>query len=342
MMNTRPIPVPAQGSALHWQLSAPYTYKHILLLIVVATVLIVTGHRTEMDRMAAMTVQALGYTVGLVDDSQVVRGLSRVGQSMWPPAVAESEEIGRLQDFDRDRLPPFSRIEMQERVEQKMNLETLQLEATSETVEVLVQPFGYVWTVFVKMIETLEIALWGTILSVLLSVPLAYFAASNYSPNRFTYTVARGGISLLRSAPELIVALFLVLAYGFGPIAGVLALGLHAAGFLGKFYAEDIENADKKPQEALEAIGAGKLKTLWYAVLPQVLPQYIAYTAYILDRNLRMATVIGLVGAGGIGQELKGRFDMFQYGHVMTILIAIFVFVFVLDQLQARIRARLI
>jgi len=102
--------------------------------------------------------------------------------------------------------------------------------------------------------------------------------------------------------PELIVALFLVLAYGFGPIAGVLALGLHAAGFLGKFYAEDIENADKKPQEALEAIGAGKLKTLWYGVIPQVLPQYIAYTAYILDRNLRMATVIGLVGAGGIGQ----------------------------------------
>ena len=72
------------------------------------------------------------------------------------------------------------------------------------------------------------------------------------------------------------------------------------------------------------------------------MPQYIAYTAYILDRNLRMATVIGLVGAGGIGQELKGRFDMFQYGHVMTILIAIFVFVFVLDQLQARIRAKLI
>ncbi|CAM5530122.1 phosphonate ABC transporter, permease protein PhnE [Thauera mechernichensis] len=341
-MNTRPIPVPAQGSTVHWHLSAPYTYKHLLLLILLAAVLIVTGHRTEMDRMAAMTAQALANTVGLEDDSQVVRGLSRVGQAMWPPAIAEHEEIGRLQNFDRDNLPPFSRIEVQERVEQKMNLQSLQLESTTETVEVLVQPFGYVWTVFVKMIETLEIALWGTILSVLLSIPLAYFAASNYSPNRFTYTVARGGISLLRSAPELIVALFLVLAYGFGPIAGVLALGLHAAGFLGKFYAEDIENADKKPQEALEAIGAGKLKTLWYAVLPQVLPQYIAYTAYILDRNLRMATVIGLVGAGGIGQELKGRFDMFQYGHVMTILIAIFVFVFVLDQLQARIRARLI
>ncbi|HNU66432.1 MAG TPA: phosphonate ABC transporter, permease protein PhnE, partial [Methylotenera sp.] len=164
----------------------------------------------------------------------------------------------------------------------------------------------------------------------------------NYTYNKFTYTLARGTISLLRSMPELIVALFLVLAYGFGPIAGVLALGLHAAGFLGKFYAEDIENADKKPQEALEAIGAGKLKTLWYGVMPQVVPQYIAYTLYILDRNVRMATVIGLVGAGGIGQELKGRFDMFQYDHVATILIAIFIVVFLLDQFSARLRAKLI
>lgn len=338
----RPLPVPPQGSPPQWRLDAPYNYKHVLYVLVAALILVVTGHRTEMDRMVAMTVQAAGHLVGLVDDSQVVRGLSRITQSMWPPVLAEREEVGRLPELERTNLPPFSRLEVQERVEQKMNLQTLAMEPHKETVEVLVKPVGYAWTVFVKMIETLEIALWGTLLSVLLSLPLAYFAARNYSPNRFTYTMARAVISLLRSAPELILALFLVLAYGFGPIAGVLALGLHAAGFLGKFYAEDIENADRRPQEALEAIGAGRLKTLWYGVMPQVLPQYIAYTAYILDRNLRMATVIGLVGAGGIGQELKGRFDMFQYGHVMTILIAIFLFVFLLDQLSARLRARLI
>jgi len=337
-----PIPVPPKGNTVNWHLGVPYNRNHVLALLLLLAVLVVTGHRTEMDKMAVLTGQAVGHVVGLTDESQVVRGLSRVGQAMWPPVVATREEVGRIADLDQDRLPWLARIETQQRVEQKMNLETLQLESTTETVEVLIQPLGYVWTVFVKMVETLEIALWGTILAVLLSVPLAYFAARNYSPNRFTYTAARGFISLLRSAPELIVALFLVLAYGFGPIAGVLALGLHAAGFLGKFYAEDIENADPKPQEALEAIGAGKIKTLWYGALPQILPQYIAYTAYILDRNLRMATVIGLVGAGGIGQELKGRFDMFQYGHVMTILIAIFLFVFVLDQLQARLRARLI
>jgi phosphonate transport system permease protein len=295
-----------------------------------------------MDRMAVMSGQAVGNLIGVADDSQVVRGLSRVGQSMWPPAMGEKEEVARLPELDRNKLPAFSHIEVQERTEQRMNLQTLQMETETERVEYLVKPLGYLWTVAVKMFETIEIAIWGTLISVLLSIPLAYFAARNYTPNRFTYTAARGGISLLRSAPELIVALFLVLAYGFGPIAGVLALGLHAAGFLGKFYAEDIENADKKPQEALEAIGAGKLKTLWYGVIPQVMPQYIAYTLYILDRNVRMATVIGLVGAGGIGQELKGRFDMFQYGHVATILIAIFIVVFLLDQFSARLRARLI
>jgi phosphonate transport system permease protein len=325
-----------------WQLAAPYGARHVLWVLAVLALLLITGHRTEMDRMVAMTAQAGSHLLGLQPESQVVRGLSRVGEAMWPPVISESEELSRLPQLDRQNLPLGSRIEQSTQTVQKMNLQTLQMESTTETREVLYKPLGYVQTVLVKMVQTLEIALWGTILAVLLSCPLAYFAAQNYSPNRFIYGSARGFISLLRSVPELIVALFLVLAYGFGPIAGVLALGLHAAGFLGKFYAEDIENADKKPQEALEAIGAGKLKTLWYGVMPQVFPQYIAYTTYILDRNLRMATVIGLVGAGGIGQELKGRFDMFQYGHVTTILLAIFLFVFALDQISARIRSRLI
>ena len=341
-MDIKPIPVPASGSALAWKLDAPYSARHVFINATLLVVIIFTGHRTEMDRKIAMSAQAVGKLLGVVDESQVVHGLSRVAQSMWPPVMTEKEEVGRLPELDRSRLPLFSRIEVEERSEQRMNTQTLQMETSTERIEYLVKPAGYLWTIFIKMIETFEIAIWGTLLSIMASIPLAYYAARNYSPNQATYTLARATISLLRSAPELIVALFLVLAYGFGPIAGVLALGLHAAGFLGKFYAEDIENADRKPQEALEAIGAGKLKTLWYGVMPQVLPQYIAYSLYILDRNLRMATVIGLVGAGGIGQELKGRFDMFQYGNVCTILLAIFIAVFLLDQFSARLRAKLI
>lgn len=341
-MNVKPIPMPAADVKLEWKLDPPYKARHFVLAALFLLMIIVTGHRTEMDRMLAMSAQALGKLVGIQEESQVVRGLSRVADSMWPPVLVDKEEVTRIPDLDRNDLPWFSHLETEQRVQQHLNTTTLQMEKVTETVEYLVKPVGYLWTVLVKMLQTFEIAIWGTLISVVLSIPLAYFAARNYAPNRLAYSTARGVISMLRSAPELIVALFLVLAYGFGPIAGVLALGLHAAGFLGKFYAEDIENADKKPQEALEAIGAGKVKTLWYGVIPQVLPQYIAYTLYILDRNLRMATVIGLVGAGGIGQELKGRFDMFEYGHVATILIVIFLAVCLLDQFSARLRARLI
>ncbi len=133
-----------------------------------------------------------------------------------------------------------------------------------------------------------------------------------------------------------------MLAFGFGPIAGVLALGLHSAGFFGKFYADDIENADRGPQEALSSLGANNLKVLRYAVLPQVLPQYASYTQYVLERNVRMATVIGVVGAGGIGIELKGRFDMFNFGNVTTILVVLLITVLALEQLTQWARARLI
>jgi phosphonate transport system permease protein len=157
-------------------------------------------------------------------------------------------------------------------------------------------------------------------------------------PFRPVLLASRALIGFCRAIPELVSALFLVIAYGFGPIAGILALGLYGAGFLGKFYADDIENADPRPQEAMTAIGAGKIAMWRYAILPQVLPQYIAYTLYILDRNVRMATVIGLVGAGGIGQELKGRYDMYEYGHVGTILVAIFIVVLLLDRSAGRLR----
>lgn len=292
--------------------------------------------------MVVLTVEWLGSLVGVVDSSQVGKGLGRVGETMFPLQLGERTEITRIENFDPSRLPWFSRIERQETKEVRLNPVTLQTEVTLETKEVLVEPLGYLRRVLVKMIETLEMALWGTILAVLVSVPLAIWGARNYTPHSTVYAYSRGSVSFLRAIPEMVSALFLVLAFGFGPIAGILALGFHAAGFLGKFYAEDIENADPGPQEALRAIGANGLKVLWFGVLPQVFPQYIAYTLYILDRNVRMAMVVGIVGAGGIGQEMKGRYDMFNYGHVSTILLALFVIVFILDQLSARLRARLI
>jgi len=326
----------------HWPLPAPYTWRTVLVVILAFLLLGYTGHRTEMDRMARLTGEAALASVGLAPESQVLSGLGKVGKAMFPPQLEERTEVARIELFDRQQLPLFSRLEIEERSEQSLNPKTLQMESRVERREVLVEPLGYLFHVLVKLLETLEIALWGTVVAVVLSIPLAYFSARNYTPNRFSYSAARGTVSLFRAVPELISALFLVLAFGFGPIAGVLALGIHAAGFLGKFYAEDIENADDKPQEALRAVGAGRLKILRAAVLPQVWPQYIAYTLYIFDRNIRMATVVGIVGAGGIGQELKGRYDLYNYAHVATILLAIFATVVVIDFISARQRARFI
>lgn len=312
------------------------------MALVTGLILILSGQRVELDRLAGLIVEAISAQVGLVEESQVGRGLGRMIQSLFPIAVAERRELARLGDVDRDNLPWLARIERVETTRYELDRQTAQLLPIVESKEYLVEPFGYLTRVLGKMVETLEIALWATILAVGISAPLAISAAANYTPHTVVYYIARGMVSFLRAVPELVAALFLVLAFGFGPIAGILALGLHSAGFLGKFYAEDIEAADKKPQEALRALGASKLRVLRSAVLPQVAPAYVAYTLYILDRNVRMATVVGLVGAGGIGQELKGRYDLFEYDHVGTILVVIFVTVFLLDQISARLRARLL
>lgn len=326
--------------APEWALPHPFGAKVIALLLGATLLLGVTARRVEMDRMVTLTLAWLGALVGLAESSQVGKGFGRVARTMFPLQLAERTEITRIEHFDPQRLPWLARLESEEAQEVKLNPATLRPEMRTEVKTFLVEPFGYLWRVLGKMLETLEIGLWGTIVAILVSLPLALWSARNYTPHHVVYIAARSLVSLLRAIPEMISALFLVLAYGFGPVAGVLALGLHAAGFFGKFYAEDIENADQGPQEALRAIGANKLKVLWYGVLPQVWPQYIAYTLYILDRNVRMATVIGIVGAGGIGQELKGRYEMFNYGHVSTILVALFVTVFLLDRLSARLRAR--
>ena len=325
-----------------WALPRAYSSRTLGLLLVCLAGLFWTGMHVEVDHWARETLTAAGKLVGLQEESKVVSGMARLGAQMWPPAIAQRTPLERRPDLDRERLPWLASIQEEEFFDVTIDYETLEQDITVTVEATLVEPLGYLWLVLRKMVETLEIALWGTLLAVLISAPLAYFSARNYSPARWVYGAARAVVSFLRAMPDLITALFFVLAYGFGPVAGVLALGFHCAGFLGKFYAEDIENADQGPQDALRALGASKLRVLRLAVWPQVMPQYVAYTLYILDRNIRMAAVIGLVGAGGIGQELKGRWDIFDYSHVTTILLVLFLTVFALDQFSARLRQGMI
>ncbi len=324
-------------AASGWRYPPAMRPRALVAWTLLAFAVLVSAPSVEAGRMLRMTGEAAA-ALATGGRSQVLDGLGAIGRQLVPLQIAERREISRIEDFDRDRLPPFSHIEIVEARVERLDPETLQLRAVVERTEYLVEPAGYLVHVGVKLWETLMIAFWGTLLAVIMSAPLAFFSARNLTPHPALYGAARALVSLLRAVPELVSALFLVVAYGFGPIAGVLALALHGAGFLGKFYAEDVEAADPRPQEALAATGAGRLKVLRFAILPQVMPQYIGYTLYVLDRNFRMATVVGLVGAGGIGQELKGRFDMYNYHHVGTILVAMFAAVFLIDQVSARMR----
>jgi phosphonate transport system permease protein len=321
-----------------WRFPRPFGARAVALTIAALALLSFTGARLDMGRMAVSSIDGVLYAAGLKSESEVASGFKKIATSIFPIVIEERTPVGRIEGFDRAHLPLFAHVETVETKTQTLNPLTLREETVTEREEVLVEPVGYLIRVAAKMAETLEIALWGTVLAVVASLPLAVLGARNFTPHRSVHAAVRGLVSLFRSLPELVSALFLVLAYGFGPIAGVLALAIHGVGFLGKFYADDLENADPKPQEALRAIGASPLKVLRFAVWPQVAPQYVAYTLYVLDRNVRMATVIGLVGAGGIGQELKGRYDIYNYGHVGTILVAIFILVFALDQLSTRLR----
>ena len=191
------------------------------------------------------------------------------------------------------------------------------------------------------MLETIEIAFLGTFIAIVLSIPLGLFSARNLAPNYFVYLICKTIVIFFRAIPEFIIAMILVIAIGFGAMPGVLALGLHTMGFLAKFYAEDIEHINNGPIDALKSSGASKSQIISFGVIPQILPSFVANNLYILDRNVRMASMLGIVGAGGIGYELQSSFRMFEYERVSAIIILIFITIFVIDHLSSLIRSKI-
>ncbi|MDC0396623.1 phosphonate ABC transporter, permease protein PhnE [Candidatus Pelagibacter sp.] len=190
------------------------------------------------------------------------------------------------------------------------------------------------------MFETIEIAFLGTFLAIVLSIPLGLFSARNLAPNYLIYLICKTVIIFFRAIPEFIMAMILVIAIGFGAMPGVLALGLHTMGFLAKFYAEDIEHINQGPVDALKSSGANKSQIISFGVIPQILPAFVANNLYILDRNVRMATMLGILGAGGIGYELQSSFRMFEYERVSAIIILIFATIFIIDYLSSFLRSK--
>ena len=188
------------------------------------------------------------------------------------------------------------------------------------------------------IVDTLSMSIAGTALAILMSFPLAFLAARNTTPNIAVYHCTRVVLNFLRSIPELIMGIIFVAAVGFGALPGVLALGLHSAGMVAKFFAEAIEHVDHKPIEAAEAAGASHLQVIQYAILPQVLPQFADVTVYRWEYNFRASTVMGMVGAGGIGLELMSSLRILHYTEVSAILISILIMVTGVDAIGAAVR----
>lgn len=191
-------------------------------------------------------------------------------------------------------------------------------------------------------LETVQMALVGTVVGAILSVPLAFMAAANVTPNAALYRGARSIISFVRSIPDLIWGLIFVSAVGLGPFPGTIALTLGTVGMLGKLYAETIEEIDPGQVEALRSTGAHPLQTLTLGVVPQVIPAAVALTMYRWDINIRDSIVLGLVGAGGIGFEIQTSMRLFQYPEVLTMILVILVIVLLVEHISSHVRARVI
>jgi phosphonate transport system permease protein len=193
-----------------------------------------------------------------------------------------------------------------------------------------------------QCVVTLCIALWGTVLAVALSVPLGLLGARNLSPHPAVYFVARRLMDLLRAVNEFVFALMFVTAVGLGPFAGMLALGIHTGGVLGKLLSETIEAIDPGQMEGVAAAGAGPLSVIAFGVAPQVMPNFLSYVLLRFESDIRSASVIGMVGGGGIGFYLWDTIRAFDDREAATVILLIVGLVMCIDVVSARIRRAVI
>jgi phosphonate transport system permease protein len=193
-----------------------------------------------------------------------------------------------------------------------------------------------------RAIETVAMAIVGTTIGIVIATPCCILAAQNITPSPLLYTPVRWFLNILRGIDSFIFALLFVAAVGLGPFAGVLGVGLHSAGSIAKLWSEAIEAVEPGPLEAAALTGANRLKVIRYALLPDVLPNLTSIVLYVWEFNVRSSTVLGLVGAGGIGQELKNSVDLLDFARLFTIILIILAMVTLIDQFSAWLRRKLV
>ena len=197
-------------------------------------------------------------------------------------------------------------------------------------------------TVVTDIVQTIQMAIVGTLFAVILAIPFGLLAARNVSPHPALYQGTRFLLNMNRAVPEIIFALVFVAAVGLGPFGGVLALSVGSIGFMGKVFAEAIEAIDPQQVQAIRATGANRPQTIAYAVVPQAMPLMLSYGLLLFEGNVRHATILGLVGAGGVGFTLSKYMALFQYSHLLGALVFIVVMVTAVDRFSDALRRRFI
>lgn len=198
------------------------------------------------------------------------------------------------------------------------------------------------WTYATLIWETILMAMTATLIGAGMAFVLSFPAANNLAPNSWIYWISRRFLEICRGIPEILLALVFVFMIGIGPLAGVLAIAIHTAGALGKLFAEVNENASSRPVEGIAAVGGNWPEKIAYGVVPQVAPNFFSYAMLRFEINVRASSIIGFVGAGGIGQELNRVISFYSDDRVLAVLILVVLTVTVIDLISERIRHRFI
>lgn len=251
----------------------------------------------------------------------------------------------KMVDWLRESLPPDlttitdpQRYSVPTELDVKQLLSPLSLGAELNEIRERWWTNTFPQTVVGATIQTIQMALAGTFLATLFAFPFSFLAARNTSPHPVVYHGIKLTVNFLRSIPDFAVGLMLITAIGLGPFTGTMALAFHTTTVLIKLLAESIENIDAGVIEAIQATGARYLQVVSFAVVPQVMPDFISFVLYRFETNIRSAAVLGLIGAGGIGFIMKSDFSLFQYPQAATTVLVLIVLVMLVDYTSAQLR----
>ncbi|MCS7245814.1 MAG: phosphonate ABC transporter, permease protein PhnE [candidate division WOR-3 bacterium] len=207
----------------------------------------------------------------------------------------------------------------------------------------LIKPnFNYFPTIFQKLIETIQISLLGTTIAVIISFPFSFLASSITMKNRIVYNFARIFMNFIRTVPDIVLASIFVAIFGIGALPGIIAISLFSFGIITKLLSEDIDAIDKNQVEGVLATGSNLIQTIYFSIVPQILPNFISYSLYTFEVNIRVSVVLGFVGAGGIGQILIENIRLGNYANVSMIVFITFIAVLIIDYVSEKLRSKIV